>query len=90
VHGDVPISRAAHGGEDEEEAAFGDRAAYGIAPVGHKEAIFDEFTGNQLFHATGEIRDIAELAGFADGKVIREWRATPRTEEGFGLMFFEK
>ena len=90
VHGHVPVSGAAHRGEDEEETAFGDGTADGIAPVGDEEAVFDEFTGNQLFHATGEIRDIAELAGFADGKVVREWRATPRTEKGFGLMFFEK
>jgi hypothetical protein len=29
------------------------------------------------------------LAGFADGKVVGKWRATPSTEKGFGLMFFE-
>jgi hypothetical protein len=34
VHGDVPVSGAAHGGEDEEEATFGDGTADGIAPVG--------------------------------------------------------
>ncbi len=90
MHGNVPVSGAAHRGEDEEEAAFGDGTADGIAPVGDEKAVFDEFTGNQLFHAAGEIRDIAELAGFADGKVVRDWRATPRTEEGFGLMSFEK
>ena len=89
MHGHVPVSGAAHRGEDEEEAAFGDGPADGIAPVGDEEAVFDEFTRNQLFHATGEIGDIAELAGFADGKVVGEWRATPRTEKGLGLMFFE-
>ncbi len=67
VHGHVPVSGAAHRGQDEEETAFGDGTADGIAPVGDKEAVFDQFTGNQLFHATGEIRDIAELAGLADG-----------------------
>jgi hypothetical protein len=89
VHGNVPISGAAHRGEDEEEATFGDGPADGVAPVGDEEAIFDEFTRNELFHATGEIGDIAELARFADGKVVGEWRATPRTEKGLGLMFFE-
>ena len=89
VHGNVPVSGAAHRGEDEEETAFGDGTADGIAPVGDEEAVFDEFTRNQLFHATCEIGDIAELAGFADGKVVGEWRATPRTEKGLGLMFFE-
>ena len=34
VHGNVPVSGAAHRGEDEEEAAFGDGTADGIAPVG--------------------------------------------------------
>jgi hypothetical protein len=29
------------------------------------------------------------LARFADGKVVGEWRATPSTEKGFGLIFFE-
>jgi hypothetical protein len=89
VHGHVPVSRATHCGEDEEETAFGDGTADGIAPVGDEEAVFDEFPGNELFHATGEIGDIAELARFADGKVVGEWRATPRTEKGLGLMFFE-
>jgi hypothetical protein len=67
MHGHVPVSRATHRGENEEEPAFGDGTADGIAPVGDEEAVFDEFTRNQLFHATGEIRDIAELAGLADG-----------------------
>jgi hypothetical protein len=53
VHGDVPIARTAHCGEDEKEAAFGDGPADGVAPVGYEEAIFDEFAGNQFFHATG-------------------------------------
>jgi len=53
MHGDVPISGAAHCGEDEEEAAFGDGPADGVPPVGDEEAIFDEFAGNQFFHATG-------------------------------------
>jgi len=33
VHGNVPVSRASHRGEDEEEAALGDGTADGIAPV---------------------------------------------------------
>ncbi|CAM8652082.1 hypothetical protein MCEMIH22_01658 [Candidatus Methylacidiphilaceae bacterium] len=90
MHCNVPVSGAAHRGEDEEEAAFGDGTADGIAPVGDEEAVFDQFSGDELFHATGEIGHIAELARFADGKVVGDWRATPRTEEGFGLMFFEK
>jgi len=89
MHGNVPVSRATHRGEDEEEPAFGDGTADGIAPVGDDEAIFDEFAWDELFHATGEIRDVAELARFADGKVVGEWRATPRREKGFGLMFLE-
>jgi hypothetical protein len=67
MHGDVPVSRAAHRGEDEEEAAFRDSTADRVSPVGDKETIFDEFAWNELFHAAGEIGDIAELAGFADG-----------------------
>jgi hypothetical protein len=67
VHGDVPVSGAAHGGEDEEKAAFGDGTADGIAPVGDEEAIFDEFAWNEFFYAPSEIRDIAEFSGFADG-----------------------
>ena len=67
MHGHVPVSRATHCGEDEEEATFGDGPADGVAPVGDEEAVFDEFTRNQLFHATGKIGDIAELAGFAHG-----------------------
>ena len=89
VHGNVPVSGAAHRGEDKEEAAFGDGTADGIAPVGNEEAVFDQLPGDELFHATGEIGDIAELAGFADRKVVGERRATPSAEEGFGLMFFE-
>ena len=89
VHGDVPVGGTAHRGQDEEETAFGDGTADGIAPVGHKEAIFDEFAWDEFFHATGEVSHIAELARFADGKVVGKRRATPRTEEGFGLMFFE-
>jgi hypothetical protein len=34
VHGNVPVCGAAHRGEDEEEATFGDGTADGIAPVG--------------------------------------------------------
>ena len=34
VHGNVPVSGAAHRGEDEEETAFGDGTADGVAPVG--------------------------------------------------------
>jgi hypothetical protein len=90
VHGDVPVSGATHRGKDEEETAFGDGTADGIAPVGDDEAIFDEFTGNELFHATGEVGYVAKLAGFADGKVVGERRATPGAEKGFRLMFFEK
>ena len=89
MHGDVPVSGAAHGGEDEEEATFGDGSGDGIAPVGGEKAVFDEFSGNELFHAAGEVGDVAELAGLADGQVIGERRAAPRTEKGFGLMFFE-
>ena len=89
MHGNVPVSGASHRGEDEEEAAFGDGTADGIAPVSDEEAILDQFPGDELFHATGEVGDIAELVGFADGKVVGEWRATPSTEKGFGLMFFE-
>jgi hypothetical protein len=90
MHGHVPISGAAHRGEDEEEATFGDGPADGVAPVGDEEAIFDQFSGDELFYATGEISDIAKLAGFADRKVVGKGRATPGAEKGFGLMFFEK
>jgi hypothetical protein len=55
VHGNVPVSGAAHRGENEEEAAFGDGPADGVSPVGDKKAVFDEFAWNQLFHATGEV-----------------------------------
>jgi len=89
VHGDVPVSGASHCGEDEEEAAFRDSAADGVPPVGDEEAIFDQFTRDELFDATGEIGDIAKLAGFADRKVVGKRRATPSAEKGFGLMFFE-
>jgi hypothetical protein len=88
VHGDVPIARTAHCGEDEKEAAFGDGTADGVPPVGDEEAIFNEFAGNQFFYTAGEVSHIAELAGFTDGQVVGKWRATPRTEKGFGLMFF--
>jgi hypothetical protein len=88
VHGDVPIARTAHCGEDEKKAAFGDGPADGVAPVGDEEAIFNEFAGNQFFYTAGEVSHIAELAGFTDGQVVGKWRATPRTEKGFGLMFF--
>jgi hypothetical protein len=89
VHGDVPVSGAAHRGENEEEAAFGDGPADGVSPVGDKKAIFDQFARNEFFHATGEVGYVAKLAGFADWKVVGERRATPSTEKGFGLMFFE-
>ena len=89
MHGNVPVSRATHRGEDEEEPAFGDGTADGVAPVGDDKAIFDEFAWDELFHATCEIRDVAELTRFADGQVVGERRATPSAEEGFGLMFFE-
>jgi hypothetical protein len=89
VHGDVPVGGAAHGREDKEEATFGDGAADRVAPVGDKETIFDEFTWDEFFHTAGEVGDVAELAGFADGKVVGERRATPSAEKGFGLMFFE-
>jgi hypothetical protein len=88
VHGHVPVSGAAHRGEDEEEATFGDGTAYGVPPVADEEAIFDQFTRDELFDATGEVGHVTELAGFADGQVVGKWRATPRTEKGFGLMFF--
>ena len=67
VHGDVPISRAAHGGENEKEAAFRDGPADGVTPVGDEEAVFDQLPGNEFFHAAGEVGDIAELSRFADG-----------------------
>ena len=89
MHGDVPVSGAAHGGEDEEEATFGDGAADRVAPVGHEKAVFDQFTWDEFFDTAGEIGDIAKLAGFADRKVVGKRRATPSAEEGFGLMFFE-
>jgi hypothetical protein len=89
VHGDVPVGGTAHCAEDEEETTFRDGPADGVPPVGDEEAIFDEFAWDEFFHATGEVGDIAELARFADGKVVGKRRATPRTEEGFGLMFFE-
>jgi len=89
MHGHVPIAGAAHGGEDEEEAAFGDGTADGVAPVGDEEAVFDQFSGDEFFHATGEVGYVAELAGFADGQVVGKRRATPRTEKGLGLMFFQ-
>jgi hypothetical protein len=88
VHGNVPVSGAAHCGEDEEEAAFGDGPADGVAPVSDEEAIFNEFAWNQLFHATGEVGYVAEFSRFADRKVVWKRRATPGTEKGFGLMFF--
>jgi hypothetical protein len=83
------VGGAAHGREDKEEATFGDGAADRVAPVGDKETIFDEFTWDEFFHTAGEVGDVAELAGFADGKVVGERRATPSAEKGFGLMFFE-
>jgi len=89
VHGDAPIGGAAHCGEDEQEATFGDGPADGVPPVGDEEAIFDEFAWDEFFHAPCEVGDVTELAGFADGQVIGERRAAPRTEKGFGLMFFE-
>ena len=90
VHGDVPVGGSAHGGEDKEEAAFRDSTADRVSPVGDKETIFDEFTRDELFDATGEIGDIAKLAGLANRKVVGKRRATPSAKEGFGLMFFEK
>ena len=89
VHGNVPVSGAAHRGENEEEAAFGDGPADGVSPVGDKKAVFDEFAWNQLFHATGEVGYVAEFSRFADRKVVWKRRATPGTEKGFRLMFFE-
>ena len=89
VHGDVPVGGSAHGGEDKEEAAFRDSTADRVSPVGDKETIFDEFTRDELFDATGEIGDIAKLAGLANRKVVGKRRATPSAKEGFGLMFFE-
>jgi hypothetical protein len=59
VHGHVPVSGAAHRGQDEEETAFGDGSADGIAPVGHKEAIFNEFAWDEFFYAPSEVGDIA-------------------------------
>lgn len=90
VHGDVPVSGAAHGGKNEEEAAFGNGAADGVPPVGDEEAIFDERAGDKFFDAAGEVSDVAELAGTADGQVGWQGRAAPSAEEGFGLMLMEK
>jgi hypothetical protein len=67
MHGDVPVSGAAHRGENEEEAAFGDGPADGVSPVGDKKAIFNEFAWDEFFYAPSEIRDIAEFSRFADG-----------------------
>jgi hypothetical protein len=67
VHGDIPIAGAAHGGEDEEETAFRDGTADGVAPVGDEQTVFDQLPGNEFFHAAGEVGDIAELSWFADG-----------------------
>ena len=91
VHGDVPVGGSAHGGEDKEEAAFRDSTADRVSPVGDKETIFDEFTRDELFDATGEIGDVAELAGFTDGQVGGEGGATPSAKErlsfGIGQLF---
>jgi len=91
VHGDVPVGGAAHGGEDKEEATFGDGAADRVAPIGHEEAVFDQFAWNELFHAAGEVGDVAELAGFTDGQVGGEGGATPSAKErlsfGIGQLF---
>jgi len=67
VHGDIPIPRAAHGGEDEEETAFRDGTADGVTPVSDEKAVFDQLPGDEFFHAAGEVSNIAELSGFADG-----------------------
>jgi len=67
VHGDVPIPRASHGGEDEEETAFRDGAADGVTPVSDEKAVFDQLPGDEFFDAAGEVGDIAELSGFANG-----------------------
>jgi hypothetical protein len=67
VHGDVPIPRASHGGEDEEETAFRDGAADGVTPVGDEETVFDQLPGNEFFDAAGEVGYIAELSRFPDG-----------------------
>ena len=87
VHGDVPVSGAAHGGEDEEESTFGDGAADRVAPIGHEEAVFDQFTWDEFFDTAGEVGDVAELAGFTDGQVGGEGGATPSAKEGlsFGI-----
>jgi hypothetical protein len=91
VHGDVPVSGAAHGGEDKEEATFGDGAADRVAPVGHEEAVFDQFTWDEFFDTAGEVGDVAELAGFTDGQVGGEGGATPSAKErlsfGIGQLF---
>ena len=91
VHGDVPVSGAAHGGEDKEEATFGDGAADRVAPIGHEEAVFDQFTWDEFFNTAGEVGDVAELAGFTNGQVGGEGGATPSAKEclsfGIGQLF---
>jgi hypothetical protein len=85
VHGDVPVGGAAHGGEDEEESTFGDGAADRVAPVGHEEAVFDQFAWDEFFDTAGEVGDVAELAGFNDGQVGGKGGATPSAKEGFSF-----
>jgi hypothetical protein len=89
VHGDVPVAGSAHGGEDQEEAALRDGPADGVAPVGDEEAVFNQFPGNKLFDAAGQISDIAELAGLSDRKVLGEWGTTPGGKKDFGLVLLQ-
>ncbi len=90
VHGDIPVARAAHSGEDEEKATFRNGATDGVAPVGDEEAVFDEFAGYELFDATGEVGDVTELAGMTDGEIGGQGGATPSAKESFGLVFLEE
>jgi hypothetical protein len=46
VHGDVPVSGTAHGGENEEEAAFGNGPADRTTPIGYLQAFFNERAGD--------------------------------------------
>jgi len=89
VHGDVPVTGPAHRGKDKEEAAFRDRAADGVTPVGDEQAVLDELTGDELFHATGEVGDVAELAGFTDREIFRKRGTSPGAKNGFGLVLVE-
>ena len=46
VHGHVPVGGTAHGGENEEETAFGDGPADRTTPIGYLQAFFDKLPGD--------------------------------------------